>query len=75
MPLATMEWPWEAYAPWLEKHSIFRAAREPSFRIQVMMWKRMAWRTRLLTKVSSRLQSTRTQRPPTMVEHQAQRGS
>ena len=41
----------------------------------VLMWNRMAWRTRLEMKVSSREQSMRTHCPLTCVEHQAQSGS
>ena len=41
----------------------------PSLRSQEMMCVRMAWRTRLETKVSSREQSSLTRRPPTCVQH------
>ena len=53
----------------------FRAAMVPSGLSQVTMWKRMAWRTRLETKVSSRAQSMRTHRPPTWVVSHAHKGS
>ena len=47
----------------------------PSLRIQLVMWKRIAWRTRLQTNVSSREQSIRTGLPPICVQHQAHSGS
>ena len=64
--LATMEWPWEAYPPWLLTARQERAMRRMSSgRTAAFTSKWMAWRERVFWKVSSRLHSSFTFRPPT----------